>query len=66
MTIINIEVDGYALRVLVDFIYYANEYSERIASAMWWVEDSFKIGAKGLQKAYDAAKSREPKLHYRL
>jgi len=50
-----IDVDGYAQRILHDFIYYASAYPARMASAMWYCEDSFSFGVRCLKNAFDDA-----------
>jgi hypothetical protein len=49
------DIDGYALRLLGDFIYYATAYPERMADAMWYCDDTFSFSAFLLQKAYKEA-----------
>ena len=50
-----INVSGYALRILDDFVYYASTYPGRLAEAMWWCEDGFVYGVGLLKEAFDEA-----------
>jgi hypothetical protein len=54
-----IDINGDAVRVLDDFLYYASTYPRQLADAMWWCEDTFADCARCLKEAYDEALSAE-------
>ena len=60
----NIDVGGYALRLLEDFIHYATLYPGRMAESMWYCEDTFSQDVSSLQKAYADAVAGEGPLEF--
>jgi hypothetical protein len=52
-------VHGFALRLLGDFVHYANAYPQIVASCMSYYEEAFVYGARLLKKAFDEASADE-------
>ena len=61
-----LDVYGHALRLLDDFVYYANAYPGKVSAAMSYYEEAFVAMARCLKKAYDeAAQEERRRNHYR-
>jgi hypothetical protein len=61
---LKIDVDGYALSLLDDFVYYASTYPQKMAAAMSYYEDSFINRTRILKNAFDEAMDEESRRRY--
>lgn len=55
----NIDIDGSALVLLEDFLYYGYKYPAELADTMYYEHDAFKSRLKRIQDAYDKSKQKK-------
>ena len=55
-----IDIDGEALHLLDQFIFYASNYASRMADAMWYCEEGFAFRVRLLKSAFDRAAAENP------